>query len=96
MLFIIYFATLTAILYFILFLFQFLFLFLFLFLGCLAGDRIKEVEKEGEEEEEKEEKILMTNSRIAVADQLSSSQCSSASRLSECLQAKLNALKTIN
>ena len=86
MLFIIYFATLTAILHFI----------LFLFLGCLAGDRIKEVEKEGEEEEEKEEKILMTNSRIAVADQLSSSQCSSASRLSECLQAKLNALKTIN
>jgi hypothetical protein len=51
--------------------------------------------KEGEKEEKEGEKA-MQNSRAAVADQLCTSQISSASRLSECLQSKLKALKLIN
>ena len=51
---------------------------------------------EEEKVKDKEEEKAMGNSRAAVADQLSSSQCSSASRLSECLQAKLSALKSID
>ena len=49
----------------------------------------------GDKEGEKEGEKAMQNSRAAVADQLCTSQISSASRLSECLQSKLNALKLI-
>lgn len=68
--------------------------------------KVEKVEKEGEEKEEKGEnegvkaekegEKAMQNSRAAVADQLCTSQISSASRLSECLQSKLNALKLFN
>lgn len=71
-----------------------------------GNDKQEKVEKEeedkgvkgetGDKEGEKEGEKAMQNSRAAVADQLCTSQISSASRLSECLQSKLNALKLIN
>ena len=57
-------------------------------------DKEKKGEKEGVKGEKAGEKA-MQSSRAAVADQLCTSQVSSASRLSECLQSKLNALKSM-